>query len=357
MSSTKKKSEPAASSNSPYLKPKRLDSLRYSSNPDSLHASENISPRKVLKSPLKGKTGKSKKQPKQEKAQQYPEYQVVFGPSSIRSSSEGMRENQIHFSTTSGIFNEQNILSILFRLFYCIFCGFHFLFLLSYPAFVSDETDSLLSNDNKPPSEIQAPIGVTEKIRRFLNHIHQLDLTSSSKKQKRVTTAPATSLVASAAISPRSDRKPMSAVPIPRSVNNNSTCNQVDFRLSRHSKCFLPAESKSPKKVTKSTVLAAGSPTTRSRTLSGRNTLSSSVSSLHVMNQPLTVDHLQHHRHHYHRPDFYADHHFQSSIKTVRNNRLTGSGVDMHKLAPSKNQSARVAKSRRRAESVMSIVR
>lgn len=207
-------------------------------------------------------------------------------------------------------------------------------------AFMSDETGSTLS-DNNPPSEVQAPIGVTEKIRRFLNHIHHLDLTSttSSSGKKKMKAKSVTTTVPSSTATNRvtMTRKNCgdAVVPVP-----NSTANQVSSRSSRHSKCFLPYEPPSPRKSPKVTTKSSPrKPIDR--------TLSSSISSLNrkrdnaklVNGRPSKCDH----------PPFHSP--------TIARKNHANSELEIHSMRPERDGSGKKpGKSRKRAESIGSIV-
>lgn len=208
---------------------------------------------------------------------------------------------------------------------------------------MSDETGSSVTshhhhhhNDihhhSKPPSEVQAPIGVTEKIRRFLNHIHQLDLKSPNSKKsssKRVATNSSPAIVASGATSKAKER--------PVTVNSAAvvSASKSERHQSRHSKCFLPYEPPSPKtprKSVSSAVSKLGSPR---------------LEADHQFSQ--SVHHFSHHQH-------------QKLSPRLARNKFTGSGADLHTtMIPEKDISSsghnkRPGKSRRRAESIASIV-
>ncbi|ODM93871.1 Spermatogenesis-associated protein 7 [Orchesella cincta] len=257
--------------------------LLYGSHPDHLNTCSGKTV-KEGKSPLKAKTKKQTVQ--QYSPHHHQEYQVVFGPSSIRSSTD---------------------------------------------AFLSDETESLMSND-KPPL---APIGVTEKIRRFLNHIHQLDLTTTSTiaKPKRVTTAPVTCPL-------KSERPAKVPSGKGRSTPTSGTANlgatsTIDFRLSRHSKCFLPCEPKSPSK--KSTTITSPAPT------KSKKILDKSGSSKKATKVVAGESHSNGYAHQFHSP---------------RMSRKLFTEEDLHIMLPEKelcSSSKKPGKSRKRAGSMASI--
>ncbi|CAL8091269.1 unnamed protein product [Orchesella dallaii] len=261
------------------------DSMRllYGSHPDHLNTCS-ANTMKECKSPSKAKTKKQTTQ--QYSPHHHQEYQVVFGPSSIRSSTD---------------------------------------------AFLSDETESLISND-KPPSEV-APIGVTEKIRRFLNHIHQLDLTTPSiAKPKRATTAPVTCPLKSERPAKVSGGKGHST-PTSGTVNLATNNSKIDFRLSRHSKCFLPCEPKSPSK--KSIVIT--SPALTKKKISDKSG-SSKKANKAVVGEPRSNSYA----HHFHSPRMSRKLFNEEDFRMLPEKELCGS-------------SKKPGKSRKRAGSMVSI--
>ena len=223
-------------------------------------------------------------------------------------------------------------------------------------AFMSDETESTMSNDNnKPPSEVQAPIGVTEKIRRFLNHIHQLDLTSSpssvsvKKKTTRVkgvtTPVKRTTTTTSNGVTASTGKKASSAAIIP----SNTT---IDFRLSRHSKCFLPWEPPTSPQTPRKSPKLTNKSCHRSSSKAENRPLSSSISSLNRKQGKITLSAEPKKS----TTSSICDRLSCQSARLVRN-RHTGSGMDINVMLPEKDGSGKkTGKSRKRTGSIGSIV-
>lgn len=214
-------------------------------------------------------------------------------------------------------------------------------------AFMTDEdTASTISTENnKPPSDVQAPIGVTEKIRRFLNHIHHLDLSNStpkplSKKSKRVTTAPLLTPTSSSVVTAE---KPTTVSSVPTGLGSR--------HQARHSKCFLPYEPpspNSPRKCMSSSVPIGGAPQRNQLPKKHKQlpsgTLKIAADDDHFLKFSKSAHHLNH-------PNQY-----QQSPKLARN-KFTGSGSELRDMVPEKEfHVVKKPKSRKRADSIASIV-